>query len=242
MLGFFSSSAMAQPCESKLILAEHETAWIGCISKEAVTNFKENANASAKTLLIQSEGGDVEAAIDLAKEIIKRKISVVVRGYCYSSCANYILPSGRQVYVEPGSRVLFHGDAKITLNRIGHSDWIEPLLLTRLTLTVRSEDNLILIMPKGAIIQLAQRIALSGKDVIVHGTLNGMRYECNGMDLPYWVPTVGMLRTLGIVDAENSETENYFKDLPARIKDFGIDLTPSPANPLAHCKKTLLKN
>ena len=62
-----------------------------------------------KRLVINSGGGHVGPAIDKALLIHQKGIEVVVRGQCYSSCANYIFPAGAKQIIADGSVVGWHG-------------------------------------------------------------------------------------------------------------------------------------
>lgn len=62
-----------------------------------------------KIVSINSMGGDVESAINIAKEILEKKLDVKVRDVCASACANYIFPSGNRKLLGGRSLLLFHG-------------------------------------------------------------------------------------------------------------------------------------
>jgi hypothetical protein len=61
-------------------------------------------------LIIDSEGGEVEAGIGLGDWVFKRRIDVIVEGRCLSSCANYVFPAGRKKIVLKGAVVAWHGN------------------------------------------------------------------------------------------------------------------------------------
>jgi len=81
----------------------------GDIDSSSLKSFTELVDHRTDTLILTSRGGDVDAAIGMGREIHGRGISVVVRGYCVSSCANYLFLSGRRRIIEPNSFVGFHG-------------------------------------------------------------------------------------------------------------------------------------
>jgi len=62
-----------------------------------------------KTLYIDSQGGDVRAALKLANFVRDHDIQVVVVGRCFSACANYVFSGARRKEVKPGSLVGIHG-------------------------------------------------------------------------------------------------------------------------------------
>lgn len=61
------------------------------------------------TLLVNSVGGEVSVALDMAEALERRRVRVVVDGFCVSSCANYLFAAGAQRIVWPGGVLLWHG-------------------------------------------------------------------------------------------------------------------------------------
>lgn len=62
-----------------------------------------------RTLRISSPGGEVGGAIDTALWVYRNGIDVVVDGGCFSSCANYVFPAGREKHIVDGGLVGWHG-------------------------------------------------------------------------------------------------------------------------------------
>lgn len=73
---------------------------------EAINIMRSN---NINKILITSGGGDADASLDLAEEILKRGIDVYVNGPCYSACANYIFLAARKKYILDKSVVAWHG-------------------------------------------------------------------------------------------------------------------------------------
>ena len=113
-----------------------------------------------KRLEINSLGGDVSAAVDLALVLKDLDLTLVVDGYCMSSCANFILPASRRLVLR-GGLVGFHGGARACLEALGLVDGVRRLGSGRyleLVLAARKEDRLLAGTPKvGALIALSQR-------------------------------------------------------------------------------------
>lgn len=61
-----------------------------------------------RVLVIDSEGGEVEAALQLAQLVRDHGWDVVVKNKCLSACANYVFPSGKHKIVLPNSWVGIH--------------------------------------------------------------------------------------------------------------------------------------
>ena len=62
-------------------------------------------------LIVDSGGGDIKQALDIAELLEPLTLTVRVRERCYSSCANYFLPLARRLIVEPGAVIVLHGGA-----------------------------------------------------------------------------------------------------------------------------------
>src|SRR5690606_3703784 len=62
-------------------------------------------------LVVDSGGGDIKQALDIAELLEPLTLTVRVRGRCYSSCANYFLPLARRLIIEPGAAIVLHGGA-----------------------------------------------------------------------------------------------------------------------------------
>lgn len=68
-------------------------------------------NKNVTTISINSMGGDIDSALDIATIIHAKKLNVIVRTVCASACANYIFPAGQNKYIGNDSYLLWHGSA-----------------------------------------------------------------------------------------------------------------------------------
>lgn len=75
---------------------------------------------TTRVLVLDSPGGDVATALDIAARFEGQDLDMRVDGECNSSCANYFLPLARRIVVEPGSVVMLHGS-------------VDPALRARMT-------------------------------------------------------------------------------------------------------------
>jgi hypothetical protein len=60
-------------------------------------------------VVIRSHGGDAEVALRLGELLYSKDAIVILRDYCLSACANYLLPAARQTFVMPHTIVGWHG-------------------------------------------------------------------------------------------------------------------------------------
>lgn len=83
----------------------------GSISREQNQAFFARINGrDIGRLIITSGGGEVEAGIELGRWVFQNKLTVIVSGYCFSSCANYVFTAGSKKIIQPGSLVAWHGN------------------------------------------------------------------------------------------------------------------------------------
>lgn len=66
---------------------------------------------STTELIVDSGGGDLGAAFEIAERLEPLALTIRVRNRCYSSCANYFLPMADRLIVEPGATIVLHGGA-----------------------------------------------------------------------------------------------------------------------------------
>lgn len=81
------------------------------LSLEAFEKFKTLYDPSVKALFIDSRGGAIEIGMDFGEFIHKHELDVHIKGHCFSSCANYIFPAGKNKYLDKNSQIGWHGSA-----------------------------------------------------------------------------------------------------------------------------------
>jgi hypothetical protein len=80
------------------------------ITPSSVDKFlAESAATKATKLKIFSLGGELHASIRLARWVKSKDMDVEASVVCYSGCANYVFPAGRNKTIGPGALVLWHG-------------------------------------------------------------------------------------------------------------------------------------
>lgn len=81
----------------------------GAIDAELARCVRESFAENTRILVLDSEGGSIEAALDIAEVLQGRNLTMRVEGECNSSCANYFLPLARRIEIGPRAMVLLHG-------------------------------------------------------------------------------------------------------------------------------------
>lgn len=125
ILGSMVSGCATRGAES--LLVSGETVLLrGPISDTTARRFKEAlADPSISRVLVASGGGLVEPSLDIANEILARKLDVEVVGDCFSSCANYIFPAGATKSISGLGVVAWHGNMSHMLHL--HTTGVKPL-------------------------------------------------------------------------------------------------------------------
>lgn len=73
-----------------------------------------------KFLFLDSKGGDAEEGVLLANKLLPYQMTVIVDGFCASSCANYLFTAGKNKEIRRGW-VGYHGNMTAALSQ----DWDE---------------------------------------------------------------------------------------------------------------------
>lgn len=108
--------ARAAPCETgragELILSgETNAEMLACVAAIAET--------PVRRVMVDSPGGPVLPAMEIADLLSRWRPEVVVRRQCNSSCANYILPVAGRISLAPGAVVLLHGSIDDNIRTAG---------------------------------------------------------------------------------------------------------------------------
>ncbi len=83
----------------------------GPVNEAMAECVRANMATTTTELVVDSGGGALRHALDIAELLEPLTLTVRVRNRCYSSCANYFLPLAERLIVEPGATVILHGGA-----------------------------------------------------------------------------------------------------------------------------------
>lgn len=81
----------------------------GRIDAELALCVSERLQPETQEVVLNSEGGDVGAALAIAEQFEGRDLTIRIREQCNSSCANYLVPTASRLILEPGALMLLHG-------------------------------------------------------------------------------------------------------------------------------------
>jgi hypothetical protein len=84
--------------------------WLrGRVGPGMLNQFARIRHKQGRRVILTSSGGSAGDGISIARIILDNRMHTVVRGACYSSCANYLFFAGVTKTVERGGMIGFHG-------------------------------------------------------------------------------------------------------------------------------------
>lgn len=104
-----------------LVLVDGKTAsitFIGDIGVASLASFRAlvKENPKVTRVYIDSTGGQLPSALEMARIIYERNLALAVDGRCFSACANLIFVAARRKTVLPGSMVGIHEMSSMYVN------------------------------------------------------------------------------------------------------------------------------
>lgn len=88
----------------------------GASAEPLIRAIEEIPEADPLTLVIEgSDGGDVASGLDIAEALSRRDSTVIAKGLCASSCANYLWLMADHRIIAEGGLLIFHGGATMAL-------------------------------------------------------------------------------------------------------------------------------
>lgn len=220
-------------CVASIIETPRLVAFEGCIdSQSAGLLIQALERHPMLPLLVKSEGGDAEAAIEAAGMMALLQTRLIIRDRCFSACATYWMPAAASVVVEEGSAIGFHGDIRTIVRH-------DPLLSTfgfeaqsYLALLLERETTLGKARSKVDDLHALQAIRRSKEPLRVY--LRGQWQACPGLALSaVWNPTLRRLQALGFVN-RIIPRDAALESLIAFGQD-GHPMTAEDSDPAARC-------
>ncbi|MFT7721568.1 MAG: hypothetical protein QM788_01845 [Roseateles sp.] len=181
----------------------------GIITPATAEKFKSLLQPGIKTVLISSEGGVTESALDIAEKIQKRHLDIEIIDFCASSCANYLFVAGENKHIREGAIVGWHG---------GHSfKPFRPAVDSKERL--KEKERLLLRE------QLLYARAGTSIDLIVYSgllTLGESLYGTITREYTLWVPDINELRRLGVKNISGHTSMSNASDIDSRLAKMGF--------------------
>lgn len=109
VLSLVGCATMSEPEPSQCFYtSDNELHLRGEITPALVACVKSGNPRTIETLVVNSEGGDVDTAIEIA-ELLPTKLDIIIEDKCNSSCANYFIPRASRLILRPNSMIGLHG-------------------------------------------------------------------------------------------------------------------------------------
>ena len=112
-------------CEAQPVQAQHEI-FAFFIEGPITQEFHDRAAALIAQagdrpiqMVVKSSGGDVHQAIALGRLLADKNVEIAVEQYCFSACAQFLLPAADRILVRQNASIAFH---TYVANRIGPAD------------------------------------------------------------------------------------------------------------------------
>jgi hypothetical protein len=112
---FFSGTAIAGAWDE---IDRKTLKFSGHIENGDLERLEAVLTPEVKVLYVDSTGGDAEVALHIALKLLANQLTVIVDGFCASSCANYLFTVGVKKEIHKGW-VGFHGNMTAMLA----TDW-----------------------------------------------------------------------------------------------------------------------
>lgn len=103
----------------------------GLITTEAndgVRELYQEASPKPTTVIIESPGGSAGAAMQLGHWMLDHELDVRVDTFCYSSCANYVFPAGRNKLLGSHASLMWHGGVAQPMDRLKLEHVLDDML------------------------------------------------------------------------------------------------------------------
>jgi len=161
---------------------------------KTIATLKSILDENIRTVLLNSQGGDIETAITMAEILLKYNLNTVVNGVCLSACANYLFPAGKKRII---NGVLgFHGGVVSLLDHEIKNNTDIPLSaesMIALREAVRKES------------QLNLKTGLKTELLIKSGLPD--KGEGDGITRGLLFPTLAELKQYGLENIQGSQNE-----------------------------------
>lgn len=120
-IAVFMLSNMAMAAPTVTVLSDHAIQIEGDVDKEFADAVLAALARGVTSITVTSYGGDQFRGQDMADEIQKRDVKVIVDKYCMSSCANNIFLAAKHKVLKPNAVLGFHGGTTCS-DSIGQHD------------------------------------------------------------------------------------------------------------------------
>ena len=235
--GWGISAPLAQATE--VWLSGDRILYRGLITEEAndvAARLLASRVPAPTVLLIESNGGNARAGIELGLWVFRQRLDVEVQTFCFSSCANYVFTAGARKRLWQHASLLWHGGPSQPLTVAAQEQLLDATLQAlgldarERLLAQRSPAELLeeLQCSLRELVELETRF-FTTIDVDQRITTLGQLHEPDGGPYQGWDYSLQDLGVLGVRAIELDASGVWQPDLPiAGARIFRLDLSALP--------------
>ena len=117
LLAALAAPAMAADKDYDIVRINADTVLFdGVIGAQSARQLLAAIDERTRFLIITSQGGSASDAIPVGRELRRRNITLIVKEYCYSACANYLFLGAHSKILLNNALLGFHGAAGVGLD------------------------------------------------------------------------------------------------------------------------------
>lgn len=163
-----------------------------------------------RTLYLDSRGGDAEVGVRLALKILPNKMTVIVDGFCASSCANYLFTAGYKKEIHKGW-VGYHGNMTAMLAK----DWDELVkeMKEKYNLTDEQIEEMHQRLLKSSELEKNYFASIGVSQSLFDRTQTPDKGMGNGIGYTFLVPKPETFERYGILNVSGSQDLTYGAEL-----------------------------
>lgn len=188
----------------------------GFIGPESLEELERKIDDNVVEIWLNSGGGIVGSALKIAAEIKKRKINIVVKGFCISSCANYLFLAGERKTIE--GVVGFHGGIQAMWEKIPCENLSEAKCIVR----KENSDK-----------EKAFFRSVGVDEILFEVTQSVDKGMLTGESVAYYAPSAKILGMLGVKGIRGDQNPIYLAHMKHFYKisgelEFAVATDPNP--------------
>ena len=192
----------------------------GPIEQGSFAEFQSVFDDRVSTVILNSGGGDTYDGVQIGRVLHSAGVEIRVRGFCLSSCANYLFTAGQKKIIEDGI-VGFHGNTIAAVHLSGGVDqmvttsipWYLKLMVDKEELKRRLEATISWEKDFFSDLGISQTL-FDQTQLPDKGTGDGKSYD-------FLLPNAETLANHGITNVLGEQSRNWIQEYGSFARDQG---------------------
>lgn len=221
------------------LIDDYTVEYIGDTSKSNAKQLESiltNHSNKIDTLVVTSTGGEVFGGMHIGRLVHKFGLKVVVKRYCMSSCANYIVTASNDVIVSKGALLGWHGGSTQPIYSSFETEisWLSQIQRLFSNADDKKEVDTYLLRWQKEELEFFETVGVN-QAVTILGMMPGLKDKRDSMLFSYDKRT---LQYLGLnIKFENEEQTELSPDGAKVVQVFNITIEKLDALLKLHNKK-----